>query len=196
MTITCFCDHVIDLDDAETQNLGESPEVYEKILVGSFQNILCPQCGTLLKPELKTRFVDSSKNLDFLFLPEKQRRAFLLGKIECPQPRLVIGYPELVEKIKLVKEGLDERAIETIKFFLLRKSGSEDVRILYDHGDGNRLTFHISGLREKEVAVAHIPMTLYESTVKSLGERARSEEFAYLYTPPYISINKISAEED
>ena len=100
MTITCFCHHVMAIDETETQDLEKNPGIYEKILTGSFQNICCPQCGTLLKPEIKTHFVDPPKGLDLLFLPEKERSAFLLGEITCSQPRVVIGYPELVEKIK------------------------------------------------------------------------------------------------
>ena len=91
---------------------------------------------------------------------------------------------------------MDERAIETIKLFLLQKSGAEDVRILYDHQEGDKLIFHISGIREDKVAIAPIPMTLYETIVASLEERRQSEEFSYLYTPPYISINKMSTEEE
>lgn len=186
MTITCFCDHVIDIDTAEVEDLEKNPQLYEEILDGGFQNIRCPQCGTILKPEIQTRLVDASRNLDLLFLPEKERVHFLLGEIECSQPRVVIGYPELVEKVKLLNDGLEERAVETIKLFLLQKSGAEDIRILYDHRDEETLVFHISGLRKDEVAVTHIPAALYEKTLASLDERAQSEEFAYLYTPLYL----------
>ena len=196
MTITCYCDQIIDIDFDESIDLGKKPEVYEEILDGRFQNIRCSKCGTLLKPEIETHFTDAAKDLDLLFLPEKKRAPFLLGEVECSQSRVVIGYPELVEKVKLLKDGLDDRAVETIKFFLLQKSGAEEARILYDHGETESLTFHLLGIRKDEVAVTRIPMGLYEKTLASLEERAKTEEFAYLYTPPYISINKISAEKE
>ena len=101
-----------------------------------------------------------------------------------------------MERIKTIGEELDVRALETIKLFLLQKSGLEDVQILFDHREEGKLIFHIMGLKEDEVAITAIPEELYRKTLDSIDERAANEEFAYLYTPPYISINKIRAEKE
>lgn len=196
MTITCFCDHEVSADFPDTINLEEDRKISEEILSGNFQTLQCPQCGTMLKPEITTVFSLPSRDMSLLYLPEQQRDPFLRGEVECPASRLVIGFPELVEFIKLLRDDLDPRAVETIKFFLLQKCHNQEVRILYDHGTSEKLTFHISGIRSDEIAVSTLPRELYEKTLASLEERAETDEFGFLFQPPYISINKISTETE
>jgi len=196
MTITCFCDHEVSADFPDLINLEEDQRIKDDILNGSFQTLRCPQCGTLLKPEITTVFSLPSRGMTLLYLPEQQRDPFLRGEVDCPSSRLVIGFPELVEFIKLLRDDLDPRAVETIKFFLLQKCDNQEVRILYDHGTPEKLTFHISGIRSGEIAVSSLPRELYIKTLESLDERAETEEFGFLFQPPYISVNKIFTEKE
>ena len=196
MTITCFCDHEISVDFPDSINLDKDLKIREDILNGDFQTLRCPQCGTMLKPEIPATFTVPSRDITLLYIPEQQRDPFLRGQVECPASRLVIGFPELVEFIKLLRDDLDPRAVETIKFFLLQKCDNQEIRILYDHGTPEKLTFHITGIRSDEIAVSSLPREIYEKTLASLDERARTEEFGFLYQPPYISINKIFTEKE
>lgn len=196
MKITCFCESEVEIDVPEVEDLNANPQLYSTIMEGDYQSVICPSCGKLLKPELTTRFVDSSCGIDLLFLPEKQRSSFLMGKVECHQPRVVIGYLELVEKLKLYRKGLDDRVVETIKLFMLQKCESDDVKIYYDRTEDSSLVFHLIGLRDDEIAVSKISMEIYEKTLSSLEERINSEESSFLYSPPYVSINKVSPERE
>ncbi len=196
MNITCFCDHEVTADFPETINLDEDRRFMDDILQGDFQTLRCPQCGTLLKPEITTVFSIPSRDLTLLYLPEQQRDPFLRGEVECSAARVVIGFPELMEFMKLHRDDLDARAVETIKFFLLQKCENQEVRILYDHGTSDKLTFHITGIRSDEIAVSSLPRDLYEKTMATLDERTKTEEFGFIFQPPYISINKVFTEKE
>jgi hypothetical protein len=196
MTITCFCDHEVSVDFPDSINLDKDQKIKEDILNGDFQTVRCPQCGTMLKPEIPVTFSIPSRDITLLYLPEPQRDPFLRGQVECAASRLVIGFPELMEFIKLLRDDLDPRAVETIKFFLLQKCDNQEVRILYDHGTPEKLTFHITGIRSDEIAVSSLPREIYEKTLATLDERAKTEEFGFLFQPPYISINKIFTEKE
>lgn len=196
MNITCYCEEIIEVPDSEIIDLNTRTSTVEDIFSGKFQNITCPKCGTLLKPEIQAELVDTTNDVDLLFLPEKKRVSFLLGEMKSNRDRVVIGYPELVEFFKLKNSNLDVRAIETIKLFLMEKAGSDEVKILFDNQEDEEMIFHLHGLREDEVAVARIPMKLYLEAFESIKERNDHEDYAILYENPYISINKISITKD
>jgi len=199
--IVCFCEHSFEIDIPEEYNLETDKNVYLSILNGDFMNIKCPMCKTILKPEFPFKIIDKTKNIDFFFIPENDRTSFLINKLpyEINKPsRIVIGYKELVEKLLLFQNDLNDQAIEIIKYYLLIKLNetfkSEDIKIYFQKIENDSLFFYIEGLKKDELGQYEIKMDLYNKILKDIDAKIENPTFATFLEPPYISLNKVYVE--
>jgi hypothetical protein len=195
-TIPCHCENPVELDLPEVIDLSADPGCYDKILDGSFQSITCPHCGSLLKPEVEVRLTDPANHLDLFFIPETRRGDFINGRVKTQAPAVVIGYPELVERIRLVKSAVDPGAVEILKYFLKKKLANDDVNVFFTQIEGDFLLFQVLGLKQDEVAVTRLPVKVYEDTLASLDKKKDDELFKTILNPPYVSVNKVSILEE
>ena len=197
-TITCYCGETIETDIGESFDASKEPSVIREILDGTFMNITCEKCGKVLKPEFPFTLVYDSGHPELTFIPELGRVAFLAGKTAVPEnSRVVIGYPELVEKVRIFRDGLDERFVEAIKLRMLEKAGDDqqDVRIFYVGSESGTLSFHVHGLRENQVGITRVPAAIYEKIGPEIDELSSDEDYAPIFTPPYISVTKVYLED-
>ncbi len=193
----CLCENLVQVDFPEEVNLTEKPEVMESILAGNFMSVTCERCGKLLKPEFPVRVRNNEGSFDYFLVPELERSAFLLGKLDYDYPHVVIGYDELVERLLLYRAGLNEGAVEIVKYYMLeRLMADEQVSIAFHEKKGSSLSFYIQGLKEGEIGVKDIPLAFYERVLASLPEKSGEEPFREIITPPYISVKKIALEEE
>lgn len=199
--ITCHCGNTVEYSFPGKIDASRKPEVVEEILENTFLRLSCEKCGAELKPDFSMLFenVDSPiGKIRIHYLPEIERTLFLAGKIDTSCERIVIGYPELREKFLIFRENLDDRGIEIMKFLLLEKAAvSGDLTILLQEFDGVSFTFYLYGLKEREVGISRIPLSLYEKVISTYDERVRTDEvYRQVSEAPYVSINKISLEEE
>ncbi len=155
----------------------------------------CPKCGNEIKTEIALRLTDKNNGIDLQFLPELERINYLSGRIKVKADRLAIGYKELVEKMLIYGEKLDDRIIEIIKFQLLEKSENKDITIFLNHVDSNKLIFHIHGLKPDRLGVSQIPRRVYDKINGSLMQLLNDKNIKLFTKPPYISVNRIFLEE-
>lgn len=201
-TIPCYCEYNVEIDVPDEVDLSTRPSIRDEIVAGNFLSALCPNCGKLLKPEFAVRIIDSSRNMEILLVPELERSAFLLGKSQyrlrdAVSGRVAIGYPELVEKLLVFEAGLDDRVVELIKFYLAQKTdGSQNLQIYFREKAGDRIVFHLFGLKADEVGVSRVPFSLYEKLQKELPERLQESPYDAMLAPPYVSFQKAGAEEE
>jgi hypothetical protein len=197
--IECYCGERVPTDFADSVDLDGNPRAADEILEGTFMSLECPHCGTLLKPELPVRVHSTSGGFEVFLVPELDRNAFLRGTLEYEigdPARVAIGYPELVEKLRIWREGLDDSAVEVVKYYLLSRAleneEQHDVRILFvgREPDG-RLRFQIEGLRDREVALSRVAEATYHRAKERLHEIAREEPFSEILQRPYVSVNRI-----
>lgn len=238
--IPCLCDNAFTVELPQEIDLDREGRYLEEILDGSFMNFRCPSCGKLHKPEFAVRLVWPSRNVQLELIPELERGAFLrresgkgprgiwgggkkrpaagdpdTGKADLPV-ETVIGYPELLDRIAVLRDGLDSTAVEAIKYFLLLKA--EDSRLedppdagprentpsppekgelrawyrrkgpsMDSGGTGEILEFHLEGLREGELAVSRIPRSLYEKTLEESRGGKKNDPYRGLCVGTYIS---------
>lgn len=215
--ITCYCDTEIETEIEDVFDISREPSIIDEIVDGRFLNFTCPNCGKILKPELTIRFKDEGRFFDLYFIPEAERNSFLAGTFaEVPRPNdcsgtlaepdtepsaggytVVIGYPELAERMLLLRLNLDPGVMEIIKYFYLRKIQSPgNIKIYFDHSDDDKLYFHIHGLKQDEIGVAGIPQTFYDRIVRELSASEIKPEYAEIIAAPYISVNKIVLDID
>ncbi len=194
-TIKCYCEKEIEIDIEEQINLAENPEIKDKILDGTFMSFKCGNCGKLLKIELPVRIFDKSSDLDLMMIPEVERDSFLMGQKKYKNKKIVIGYPELAEKIILLDNNLDDRIIEIIKFYIISKLNTDkDIFLYFNKIENSTLIFHIYGLKADEIGISKIDYGFYKKVEKGLKAKLKEEPFKEILSLPYISVNKISME--
>jgi hypothetical protein len=209
--IACFCEKVFEADLPVVVDLGSRPEAADEVLRGEFMAVTCPACGKRLTPEFPCRFrgvpAGALGSLDIELVPEAERVAYLSGRLgrSLGRPdRVVIGVPELAEKLAIFRSGLDDRAVEMLKFLLVsrpRRDGepapaaTREVVATFRRIEGGKLIFHVAGLREDEVAVAGLERALYDRIVADLAKRLTEEPFRAFCEPPYVSLRRVEQED-
>ncbi len=203
--ITCMCEKKFEADFPDTIDLGRTPEVVREIIDGSFMNVTCPACHKVLKPEFPFKIFDAKADWELHFIPELIRQEnmknppALSGRTTM---RLVIGYAELCEKIKIFSQNLDDRTVEYLKYVILSKvlektnSEEKDIAVYYSEKKGDELLFHIQGLKDGEVALFKIPTALYQKTLAEIDTRAGDSPFSEFLVPPYVSLNRLYSWDD
>ena len=195
----CYCGHTVKHDFPERIDLSKEPDAIEEILDGTFLQISCDACGQILKPDfplLLEHVPSPTGSLSVEYFPEPDRVRVMAGKVSSQADRVVIGYPELREKIFIFKSLLDDRVVEILKFLLLEKAGTEaSLTILLEECTDEQLSFYIYGLKEQEVGLTNLSMEIYQKVLARLDEGMQNEAYVQITEPPYVSINKISLEE-
>ena len=205
--IVCHCGNTMQRDLPDTIDLSEEPQFIQQILEGAFMQVTCDSCGKILKPEFPVHFLNlkiADRLLDLDYIPELERNQYFRDKIKTTAQRVVIGYPELREKVLVSAHSLDDRALEVLKFLLLENAldhnlsdhSFSDLSIILNTVEEDTLTFYIYGLKETEVAVPQVSLQLYYKVVDGLSARLDTEVYAEIVKPPYVSINKISIEAE
>ena len=196
-TITCVCEESFEADVPESVELAGRSQAYERIFDGTFMTFACPHCGHRVRPDVPLKVTDLSKSIEVFVVPERDRNRYLLGltNYDC-QGRIVIGYAELVEKLKVYVENLDDNAVELIKYYLLVRAGAgADPQIYFRGIEDGSLVFDIMGLRDDEVGRIRIGYDVYEKAVAELAEKRQEEPYSTILQPPYVSICKVEIEE-
>jgi len=203
--ITCYCEETFEADIPEKVDFDQNPGALTAILQGEFMSVTCPACGKILKPEYPFSLTGSTEGIDFFFVPEMDRAAYFIEKLEYDtgtHQRIIIGYRELVEKIKIYKEDLDDRIIEVIKYYLLQKAvdtvkdEDADIDIYFHEKKAGALVFHIEGIKKDEIAVTQIQGEMYDKIAGDIDKKASTDPFQTFLKPPYVSIKKVYIDNE
>jgi hypothetical protein len=197
--IACFCESSFDAEIPESADLTTDAGVEEQILSGDFMAVSCPACGKRLTPEFAFRLTGVKGVGEIFLVPEADRGAYLLGTLDYSPgapARVVIGFPELAEKVLIFGRGLDDRVIEIMKYYLLTGAAGPDaeaegdVSLLYRGEDEGKHLFHILGMKEGEVGVARLAGAIYRKIAADVEHRVKEEPFSDFCQPPWVSLRK------
>jgi hypothetical protein len=199
--VTCMCEAVFDADLPDEVDIDSAPGTMDEILRGEFLAVTCPSCGARLKPELRVRLASKKAKLDIVMLPEIDRMSLYLGKAGIPEgAEAVVGYAELFERAKILSEGLDPEAVEILKYFMIQKAEEQspeaDISVAYAGKKDGKLSFHLSGLKEGQVAVLPVDPSTYAKTLADKPRSLREAPFDRLFKGPYRSIRMLEAESE
>jgi hypothetical protein len=200
--LICFCESEVELDVSEQIDLSAQPEIRKEILEGRFMTVRCETCGKLIKPEFPVLIQKVGPGRDVFFVPELDRVAYLRNKLTYTLPeadRVVIGYEELVEKIRLEDAHLDDRIVEMIKYYLYNKAmesaeGEQDIRIFFNSLRDDTLIFHVHGLKEDEVGVLSVPGATVGRMSAQFEVKMKEEPFCRFLSGAYVSLNRLFTE--
>jgi hypothetical protein len=200
MTFTCICEREIQAEVPESIDLDASPEYRGAILDGSFLTFACPACEKVHKVEFALRLVWPSKGQDIHFIPESERMLFYRGKKKVPdKAQCVIGYPELLERIRILEAALNPAAVEIMKYIYQTKAEEanpdSDIKVYFhDYRDG-ALSFHVLGVSKDEIALIKAPKSMYDLALADLPNKAKTAPFKDFLSPPYVSVRSLDLEE-
>ncbi len=200
-SVTCPCEAVFEADLPESVDLDSRPRALEEILEGTFLSARCPECGTVVKPDLPVRVTSGSRGMDIQVVPEVDRFAFYRGAVPLPSgSEAVIGYRELVERIRAVRAGVSPRALEVLKYMLLARAQQDapeaEIVIEYAGREADSFVFDVWGLKADEAGVVRIPAAVYEKTLSELARKASEEPFSRIFAGTYRSVRVLEADPD
>jgi hypothetical protein len=195
-----MCETSFDADLPEEIDLDRDSGTLDEILSGNFLSVECPSCGAMLKPELRIRLVSKKRDLDFVALPELERISLYRGAVELPKgASALVGYHELYERALILADGLDPEAIEIIKYWLIQKAAEQspdaEIGAAYAGKKDSKLAFHLSGLREGQVAILPVEVSTYEKTLADKPRSLREAPFDRMLKGPYKSVRALEAED-
>jgi hypothetical protein len=199
--VICMCETVFDAELPEEIDLDSSAGALDEILGGEFLAVSCPSCGARLKPELRVRLISKNGGMDLVALPELDRLSLYRGAVDLPKgAQAVVGYPELFERALILKDGLDPEAVEIIKFYLAQKAVEQapdaELSIAYAGKKGDRLSFHVAGLKEGQVAVVPVEQGTYTKTLADKARSLREAPFDRIFKGAYRSIRVLEADAE
>ena len=214
--ITCFCDNAFDVEVDEEIDLDKG--FFDEIQNGTFMNFTCPGCGKKHKPEFPLSVLWPSKKLRFEVFPELDRGEFYRRKKTPADPKspladksplkleTIIGYPELADRLLIIRDGLEPTAIEAIKYYLQLKAEEQypdDEMEVWYYNSGEKsfnekssLEFHIHGIRQNEVAVMKVPFSLYQKTLDDYNNNPKNGIFSALRVRTYLSVKNTMRPEE
>ena len=193
--IKCLCGNNVQINYEEEVDLDKDPQILESILKGTFMSYTCTACKKLHKPEFKIVIIWNSKFLQMQVIPELDRGEFYLNKKDITSIETIIGFPEMADRIAVIKDGLEPVVIETIKSLILAKSEDDypdnDINVWYYCSGPSGIEFHLEGIREDEVAVMIIPHNLYINTLEDFKKHPKSSKYTTLRIRSYLSVQNL-----
>jgi len=193
--INCLCGTNVQIEYEDEIDLDKDAESLEKIFNGTFMSYKCGFCGKIHKPEYKITLIWDSKNYKMEAIPELDRGEFYRNKKENSNFETVIGFPEMADRLAVIKDDLDPMVIETLKSYLLTKAEEaypdKEINAWYHCKSTNGIEFHLDGIRSDEVAVMRIPFETYEKTLDDYRKRPKSDVFTSLRVRSYLSVQNI-----
>jgi len=194
--IPCICENSFEVEISEEIDLDKDSEYLERMQDGSFYSFTCPGCGKNNKPEFPILVNWPSKGFRFEVIPELDRGEFY-RRIRTPaekaqdHPETIIGYPEMAERLTVIRDGYDPVPVEAIKYNLQIKAEEQypdnEMEIWYYGPADDFLEFHIHGIKENEVAVMKVPISTYERTLNDYKKNPKSRIFTMLRFRTYLS---------
>jgi hypothetical protein len=181
-------------------DLDRKSEYIDSICGGSFFTFICPACGKKHRPEYHITVLWPSKRIRFEVIPELGRGEFQRRKKDPPDTETLIGYPELADRIAVIRDNLEPAAIESLKYFLLLKAEetypAREIAIWY-YGSGEQgIEFHLHGIRDDEVAVVRTPRELYNKQLDDYRKHPQGEIFAALRIRTCLSVQNLRRPEE
>jgi len=175
--------------------LDDNPDQLEKICNGTFMSYDCPECGKKHKPEYIIKLIWKSKKVNFEVLPELERGEFYRRKKDNSSFETLIGYPEMADRITVIKDDLEPVVIEALKSLLLAKAEEtypeKDIYAWYICKTPKGIEFHLDGIKQDEVAVMIVPHEIYEKTLADYKKRPKNEIFTSLRCRTYLSVQNL-----
>ena len=179
------CAQMSDITVWTSITVKDSPDLKADLLKGKINIFRCPSCshmGLMPSPML---YHDEDKRLMISFSPcsdpvlkeqlfenieRSSKESGELDKLEGYNLRFITDYNELLEKILIFDNGLNDKPIEVLKLMILmqdvEKSDQRSCR--FGKLDNDVLEFMITDSIENQIYTSNVPKSSYDSVWQSL----------------------------
>jgi len=194
--ITCRCDAVIEIDVPDLIDLDADSSMLSRLATGDSPSAICARCGATVRAELPLRVSAKSCGLDLVVLPEMERISAYRGKADpTGTGEILLGYQELFERARIVRENLDAKAVEALKYALQVKAEETEpdaeITVYYNGMKDGSLEFHILGLKSGQAGVLKLPRSSYDKAAADMQGLIAKEPYKTIFTGRYRSIKKL-----
>lgn len=165
----------------------DSADLKNDLLSGKVNIFRCPSCETAALMPSPLLYHDEDRKLMISFSPcndkavaeklykdvkKASEESGELEKYKGYNLRFVTDYNELLEKILIFENDLNDKAIEVIKLMILSQDEEHaDDRICrFGKAEGDSLEFMVQDVKENRVYTSRVPKETYETVYKSLLE--------------------------
>jgi hypothetical protein len=160
--------------------VSKAPELKEDILCGSFFEWKCPSCGKQFFIDDVFLYNDDEKKFMVYLVPGYSGESFKIPTLiktdeqydtDNSVLRVASGFVDFVEKIRVLEERLDDRAIEAIKAVYsaayFETNGEKVYNMIFEDVENEALNFAV--FLEDEDFIVDIPAEAYEQTKKDFS---------------------------
>ena len=181
------CEQMSDVTVWSSITVNDSPDLKKELLSGNINMFKCPSCNhTALMPH-PMLYTDDEKKLMISFAPsndpiikdkmfsdikESSAKSGELMKLDGYNLRFITDYNELLEKILIFDNGLNDKAIEVIKLMVLSQEvdKSEQRNCRFGKLSDGTLEFMVHDFIENQVYTSSVPKTSYDIVYQNLLE--------------------------
>ncbi len=194
--ITCRCDAVIEIDAPDLMDLDADPAAISKLAAGTSPSATCPRCGAVVRAELPLRVTAKTRGLDLVVLSDMERLSTYRGKADpAGSSEILLGYQELFERARILRDDLDVKAIEMLKYALQGKAEESEpdaeITVLFNGMKDGFLEFHVLGLKSGQAGVVRLPRSSYDKVAADVPSAMTREPYKTIFSGRYRSIKKL-----
>ena len=165
----------------------DSKDLNQDLLQGKINMFHCPSCSHTALMPTPMLYHDEEKRLMISFSPcndpilkhqlfdnvqKTSKESGELEKLEGYNLRFVTDYNELLEKLLIFDNGLNDKAIEVIKLMIIMQDSDkcEQRSCRFGKRDGAELEFMIADRKENQIYTSKVPLDRYDTIDASLKE--------------------------
>ena len=204
------CGESQEVDLYESVNVKEEPGVKDQIMTNQLNKVFCASCEFHFRVDKPLLYNDPALGRMIYWIPalkanvEEGRNhigealtelnAAIPDDVHLPDVHLVASRTELVERIFLFEDGLDERIIEYIKYLIYTRNGdSLEPRakaLLFDAQDSTdeMLCFVVQDVETGTLeAMYHYNRSAYQGLCEMFDQDDQTARLMEMFPGPYVS---------
>ena len=179
------CGQLSDITVWSSITVKDSPDLKEDLLHGKINIFRCPSCHQAALMPSPMLYHDEEKKLMISFTPcadsaqeqqlydsimKSSAESGELNKLEGYNLRFVTDYNELLEKLLIFDNGLNDKAIEVIKLMIIMQDSDkcEQRSCRFGKRDGAELEFMIADRKENQIYTSKVPLDSYNAVWEQL----------------------------
>ncbi len=179
------CGQMSDITVWSSITVKDSPDLKTDLLSGKVNMFVCPSCETRALMPHPMLYHDEDMKLMISFSPTNDavlaeqlfdnvqtssKQSGELDKLEGYNLRFITDYNELLEKLLIFDNGLNDKAIEVIKLMILSQDADKSEQRVCRFGkrEGDTLEFMIYDFIENQVYTSAVPHNTYTTVYDSL----------------------------
>lgn len=179
------CGQLEDMTVWHSITVKDSPDLKNDLLAGKINIFRCPVCSHMGLMPLPMLYHDEDRKLMISFSPsndaalseklykdicETSQESGEMEKLKEYNLRFVTDYNELLEKILIFDNGLNDKAIELIKLMIIMQEPdkADDRRCRFGKTDGEKMEFMVQDFKENQVYTSSVPTNTYDKVWNSL----------------------------